>query len=545
MTTARRVCRARPLNADRIDQLLDLGLIEATRDHRLPEYRRWVRASDRVVGLARGQHELELDRDVARFATLVMPDEPTAVQLEVPAIIEQALDTDAIILAIGAEGGGRSTLLECAARGRRRGVLRVRCADLARDPETLTRQLRAAARESQLFDALPLLVELDALPLESASEGHSAVRELFRLYAGPVLATSRDDISLRLGRPSVSHQLESLTSAQRAVIWKAQLGESDLRVVESVARDYAVNPGGIVAAARNARARRESAACITAADVHEGLRSHLLQKLGTIATRIKCEQTWDDIVLPIDQFDQLVELVARVRHRRTVLETWGFARKVGRGLGLAALFSGPPGTGKTMAAGLIARELGVDLFQVDLSKVVSKYIGETEKNLARVFDAAESGHAILLFDEAESLFSKRSAVTSSNDRYANLEVNYLLQRIEQFRGISLLTTNHENAIDDAFRRRLAIHVRFPVPDDAQRELLWRAMLPEQAPITDDLDLADLARRFEMTGGYIRNAVMRAAFIAADAGGAIGNDQLIRAARLEYEAMGKVSFQLDV
>ena len=245
--------------------------------------------------------------------------------------------------------------------------------------------------------------------------------------------------------------------------------------------------------------------------------------------------------MPVDQFDQLIELVARVRHRQIVLEKWGFARKVGRGLGVAALFSGPPGTGKTMAAGLVARELALDLYQVDLAKVVSKYIGETEKNLARVFDAAESGHAILLFDEAESLFARRSEVKSSNDRHANLEVNYLLQRIEQFRGVSILTTNHESAIDDAFRRRLAIHVRFPVPDDDQRELLWRAMIPEEAPVATDLQLGELARKFQMSGGYIRNAMMRAAYLAADAGGVIDNDHLFRAAQHEYESMGKVSF----
>ena len=182
--------------------------------------------------------------------------------------------------------------------------------------------------------------------------------------------------------------------------------------------------------------------------------------------------------------------------------------------------------------------MGLDLYQVDLSKVVSKYIGETEKNLATVFDAAETGHAVILFDEADSLFAKRSEVKSSNDRYANLEVNYLLQRIEQFTGISMLTTNHESTIDEAFRRRLAIHVRFGVPDEDQRELLWRAMLPEAAPVEGDIDVRELAHNFAMTGGYIKNAALRAAYLAARSG-AIGMDHLRRAARAEYAAMGKL------
>jgi SpoVK/Ycf46/Vps4 family AAA+-type ATPase len=246
-------------------------------------------------------------------------------------------------------------------------------------------------------------------------------------------------------------------------------------------------------------------------------------------------------VLPDDQFEQVVEFVARVRHRGLVLDTWGFADKVGKGNGVAAMFSGPPGTGKTMAAGLIAKELGLDLYQVDLSRVVSKYIGETEKALGALFDAAESGHAVLLFDEADSLFAKRSEVKSSNDRYANLEVNYLLQRLEAFKGICILTTNHEASIDDAFRRRLAIHVRFPVPEEDQREQLWKAMIPDRALIQGQPCFSKLAREFEMTGGYIKNAVVRAAYLAADEGEAISISHFHRAARTEYEAAGKIAY----
>nr|MBP6634111.1 AAA family ATPase [Kofleriaceae bacterium] len=261
--------------------------------------------------------------------------------------------------------------------------------------------------------------------------------------------------------------------------------------------------------------------------------------LAGVASRVEVTQTWDDFVLPMEQMEVLAELVARVRGRRRVLEDWGFGAKVGKGGGVAALMSGPPGTGKTMAAGLLAKELGLDLYQVDLSKIVSKYIGETEKQLAAVFDAAEAGHAVLLFDEADSLFGKRTEVKSSNDRYANLETNYLLQRLEAFTGVCLLTTNHEQAIDEAFRRRLALHVRLPMPDEAQRAALWQAMLPARAAVAGPIDAGDLARRFVMSGGYIKNAVLRAAYLAADEGGAISMALLRRAGQAEQEAMGRV------
>jgi SpoVK/Ycf46/Vps4 family AAA+-type ATPase len=254
---------------------------------------------------------------------------------------------------------------------------------------------------------------------------------------------------------------------------------------------------------------------------------------------VTVSQTWDDLVLPQDQLETISELVARVRERRRVYEDWGFAAKVGRGLGIAALFSGPPGTGKTMVASLVARELGLELYRVDLANIVSKWIGETEKQLGGLFDAAEAGHAVLLFDEADSLFGKRTDVRTSNDRYANLETNYLLQRLETFSGVCLLTSNHESSIDAAFLRRLALHVRFETPDERERENLWRAMLPAPAP-RDEIDFSLLARRYEMSGGYIRNATLRAAFFAADRREAISHRDLDRAARLEYEAIGKIA-----
>jgi SpoVK/Ycf46/Vps4 family AAA+-type ATPase len=232
-----------------------------------------------------------------------------------------------------------------------------------------------------------------------------------------------------------------------------------------------------------------------------------------------------------------------VKNQAMVMDQWGFGRKVAYGRAVSSLFSGPPGTGKTMVATLIAKELGLELFRVDLSRVVSKWVGETEKNLGRAFDEAANSQAVLLFDEADALFAKRTEVKSSNDRYANLEVNYLLQRLESFDGIVILTTNHGTSVDDAFKRRLRFRIEFPTPDDAERELLWRAMLPAGAPIADDVDFRVLARKYAMAGGYIKNAVVRAAFLAASREQqSIDHDTLVHAASLEWEDMGNLAMR---
>jgi SpoVK/Ycf46/Vps4 family AAA+-type ATPase len=235
-------------------------------------------------------------------------------------------------------------------------------------------------------------------------------------------------------------------------------------------------------------------------------------------------------VLPQAQRAALRQIEAHLRHRLTVLERWGFAARSSRGLGLAVLFTGESGTGKTMAAEILAAGLGLELYRIDLSSVVSKYIGETEKNLARVFDAAEASGAVLLFDEADALFGKRSEVKDSHDRYANIEVSYLLQRMEAYRGLAILTTNQKTALDPAFLRRLRFVVQFPFPDAEEREAIWRRTFPDHAPLAD-VDCAKLAR-LHATGGSIRNIALNAAFLAAEAGEPIGMRHLLDAARGE-------------
>jgi hypothetical protein len=413
----------------------------------------------------------------------------------------------------------------------------VRAQHLANDEATFIRQLRTIARECMLHDAWPLLVGIDGL----ADRAPHVERELLATLDAPLFATSRESCTWSSARALISVPISIPDSAARESMWRHALPTANLEVIHDCASRYTITPAMIARGAAAASSLAPEPSQVDASHVHRALRALLELRLAGFARRIETRQTWNDLVLPIDQFDLLIEMVARVRHRDRVLYDWGFADKVGRGLGLSALLSGPPGTGKTMIAGLVAQELGLDLYQVDLSKVVSKYIGETEKQLSTLFEAAESGHSILLFDEADSLFAKRTEVKSSNDRYANLEVNYLLQRIEAFSGITLLTTNHETAIDQAFLRRLAFHVRVPMPDERQRELLWSSMLPERAERADALDFSGLASSFVMSGGYIKNAVLRSAFLCAEEGSAITNEHLWRAARAEYEGMGKISY----
>jgi len=239
---------------------------------------------------------------------------------------------------------------------------------------------------------------------------------------------------------------------------------------------------------------------------------------------------WDDLVLPAPQKKVLHQMAAQLRHRLQVYETWGFSERGRRGLGLSALFCGSSGTGKTWAAEVLAAELKLDLYRIDLSAVVSKYIGETEKNLKQVFDAAENGGVLLLFDEADALFGKRADVKDGRDRYANIEVGYLLQRMENFGGLAILTTNLKASLDKAFQRRLRFIVDFPFPDAAQREAIWERIFPANTP-TKDLDLKRLAQ-LNMSGGSIRNIALNAAFLAADAGLPIEMDHVLQATQLE-------------
>jgi SpoVK/Ycf46/Vps4 family AAA+-type ATPase len=318
--------------------------------------------------------------------------------------------------------------------------------------------------------------------------------------------------------------------------------------LDALAAKFRFTPGQIqdaTATARNlARWRDPNAGQVTMSDLYTASRLQSNRKLSELARKITPHYTWDDIVLPADRMQQLREIVNQIKYRAKVYEEWGFDHKLAMGKGLNALFSGPSGTGKTMAADIMAGELGLDLYKIDLSNVVSKYIGETEKNLAQIFTEAETSNAILFFDEADALFGKRSEVRDSHDRYANIEISYLLQRMEEYDGMVILATNLSKNLDDAFVRRMHFTLEFPFPDIKHRRGIWQKIWPTETPCSHDLDLDFMARRFEVTGGNIRNIALAAAFLAADDSGVVNMRHLIRATQREYQKMGKVVMDND-
>lgn len=277
---------------------------------------------------------------------------------------------------------------------------------------------------------------------------------------------------------------------------------------------------------------------ITMADLFQACRTQGTPKLGALARKVEPKYTWPEIVLPDDQLAQLKELCSQAKCRHIVYGDWGFDRKLSLGKGLNALFSGPPGTGKTMAAEVIANELQLDLFKIDLSQVVSKYIGETEKNLHSIFQEAQASNAILFFDEADALFGKRSEVKDAHDRYANIEVGYLLQKMEEYEGITILATNLKGHLDEAFVRRMHFIVEFPFPDEDYRQRIWEVTFPAEAPLGSDVDFKILAREVKLAGGNIKNIALAAAFYAAADGGRIVMPHLEQAAGREFQKLGR-------
>jgi SpoVK/Ycf46/Vps4 family AAA+-type ATPase len=300
----------------------------------------------------------------------------------------------------------------------------------------------------------------------------------------------------------------------------------------------------IATASNRAQWRSPSAPQISVEDLYLGCQAQSNQKLKTLAQKLKPKYHWQDIVLPSDQMRQLQEITNYIKYKQVVYGDWGFGRKLSLGKGLNVLFSGPSGTGKTMAAEIMANELKLDLYKIDLSTVVSKYIGETEKNLAKIFMEAETSNAILFFDEADALFGKRSEVKDSHDRYANIEIGYLLQKMDEYRGMVILATNMRKNMDEAFVRRMHFTVEFPFPEENYRLRIWRNIFPKETPLNKKIDFKFLARKFKISGGNIKNIAVAAAFYAADDGQVVNMRHIILGTRREFQKMGKLCVKAD-
>ncbi len=397
-------------------------------------------------------------------------------------------------------------------------------------------------REMELLPAFLLLQW-------SAETPTPAAKALADRLPGPLLVASRDPLKLR--RTAWRIEVNRPAPQQQRKLWAQALhgtaldGDEHLDRARSSSGESAESAANLDRLASHFRLSAETIVAIAdaAGAAHEAqpgrdLARHLWQscrivarpQLDLMAERIDPQARWSDLVLPAPQLEVLALLAAEARYRMTVHERWGFARRGRRGLGLSALFSGPSGTGKTLAAEVVAAELCLDLYRIDLSAVASKYVGETEKNLKRVFDAAEEGGVVLLFDEAEALFGKRSEVKDSHDRYANIEIGYLLQRMESYQGVAILTTNLKSTLDQAFQRRLRFIVDFPFPGKPEREAIWKCALPPEAP-RQEIEEARLAQ-LNVTGGSIRNIALNAAFLAAAEGHPVTMEDLLRASALE-------------
>jgi len=442
----------------------------------------------------------------------------------------------------GPRGSGRAAAAQrvCRALGRPRLAIAIP-ALVAAEKRNQLALLGSALAAARLRDAVPHLLDADALYGESGamSADHADALEH---HAGVVIASSLGRGGhLELRRPALTIAMPRTELDDRERAWRHGLSAARGPVDDAaeLAGHYVIGPGAIADTVREAE--RHAAAAGGPLDreaVEAAVARRLSLRLGTFGAVVSRKARMAELVLPDDVVDTLRDMIAMVRERAQILERWGYQRHLGISRGVSALYSGEPGTGKTMAASVVASELGLELVRIDLSAVVSKYVGETEKNLARIFDEAQDAHAMLLFDEADSLFGKRTELKTAQDRFANLEVNYILQRMEVFDGVSVLTTNAEAAIDPALQRRLNFRIRFPEPELDERERLWRQLLPPATGL-DGVDFHALAERFEMTGGYIKNAVVRAAVIAARAGRAMIAEDLWTGAHHEYVEMGKV------
>jgi SpoVK/Ycf46/Vps4 family AAA+-type ATPase len=495
----------------------------------------------------------------------LLPEEPARLLV---VRVKRALDRDEplIVEITGAGGTGKRFLAEGLAAELGRSLLVV---DLAAFPPIeLEERLAEAQREARIAGALCCLAHWQSAyllpPSPTTSPDAEPTTTAVRRLPTPLarLVEEPDGIVLLTGEdpePLVDRHTSSVvhvavpfpTPSQRAGLLEIALRANPVTVEDEVdfyaiTRRFALDPGRIAAATRSAVAhaneRDPATPLVTRNDLSDACRAQLRHDLKSLAVRVTNSYRWEDLVIPVDVYHGLCEMVAYMKHAQQVYDKWGMGARHSLAQGLSALFAGPPGTGKTMCASVMARELDMELFRVDLSRVVSKWIGETEKNLGKVFDEAQRSNAIILFDEADSLFAKRTEVKSSVDRYANLEVNYLLQRMEAFSGVTILTTNFEDTIDTAFQRRLTFRLRFEKPDAEARTNLWQKVFPKTCELAGDFDADKLGELYQLSGGNIRNAAVRAAFLAAEAGTLVDMACCMLAAEREAREMGLLTHE---
>ncbi len=521
-------------------------LIEINRVGYQPLITSAIRADERIVNYIKGLNYLD-----DRLATLVMPVEtnvgilPPSQKTIVDKIISHLKQANSathlpIIELLGSDSSSKEVIASHTAAVFGLQLYRLPSGLLPTQAAELETFLRLWQRESIL---MPVAIYLDAKEQENSTAKTSASplnRFLSRYHNLLFLDTYE---SPQLSRASVSFDITKPTAPEQEAAWTNILDTAvNPESPSLLASQFNLNLSTIDKNARivfnqNITDKNE---------LHTRLWNACLvstrPQLDNLAQRIDTKATWDDIVLPSEETNLLHQTTDQVRQRRQVYENWGFQRRMNRGMGISAMFAGESGTGKTMAAEVVANSLQLNLYRIDLSAVVSKYIGETEKNLRKLFDAAEDGGAILFFDEADALFGKRSEVKDSHDRYANIEINYLLQRIESYRGLAILATNIKSSLDTAFLRRLRFIINFPFPGKLERKQMWQKVFPEETPI-ESLDYERLAK-LNLTGGSIHNIAINAAFLAAREGTAVTMGLVLAAARTEFRKLERPINEAD-
>jgi MoxR-like ATPase len=509
-----------------------------------PLLARYLRADARVVSYVFGDDAI--DGRLTPFARRVEPAVRLEEMVQEPALKERllALAGEGVLYLQGPYGVGKETTAEalCRELGLRLVVVDLERL-LAAPEETFETVVELAGREAVLQGAALFWRGFDLLLAEDKAGRRGTFlaaleeRRGLTFLSGEAGWEPSDALQgtafSRVELPGPGHQ-------ERLELWRRALPEAEGLDLDAIAARFRFTGGRIRDSAATARSlARARGGTVTEADLYAACRLQSSQKLATLAQKIVPRYRWDDIVLPAARMEQLREICNTLRFRSRVYEDWGFGGKLAMGKGLNVLFSGPSGTGKTMAAEILASDLGLDLYKIDLSTVISKYIGETEKNLSRIFDEGRASNAILFFDEADAVFGKRTEVKDAHDRYANIEVSYLLQRMEEYEGMVILASNLRKNMDEAFVRRLHFTIEFPFPAETDRRRIWDGLWPAALPRSADLDLDFMARRFEVPGGNIRNIALASAFLAAADGGIVTMAHLIRATQREYQKMGKV------
>jgi hypothetical protein len=483
-----------------------------------------------------------LHRTIAPHATFHTLTATTALtednsDADLPPVLDTTLKHHALLSLHGSDEQRQQVAASALARTNGQGLLEVNLAQALQSGTDGTTIVKLTLRDALLLDALPCFHgwEDDVV--------NEAMAEMVYAFPHPVVLRGKGrwhGNSANRSRPILSYACSHPTYSQRRRLWSEAVNHGADLDLAMVAGQFTLTSHQIRQAATTAHDYAlQRGDTLTTADLINAARFHSTPRLGTLAYQIHPRFAWDDIVLPVEHKTILREIVNMVRGRGIVLEEWGLGHKLVSSSGVSALFAGPPGTGKTMAAEVIAGELGLDLYKIDLSSVVNKYIGETEKSLGKLFDEASASNAILFFDEADALFGKRSEVKDSHDRYANIEVSYLLQRMEQYDGITILATNLRSSMDEAFTRRLQFAIDFPFPDEKDRLHLWETLLPPHVPRDGTVNLLLLARRFKLAGGNIRNVIVSAAHIAAANGRIVTQHHLLHGIRREMQKMGRL------